>query len=131
MFRIWIHTLCRHSDSDDELKYFTKTDRDVLVPVEIPVQLDLALHRPAFHYNLNSWFDNMSYLVAGNAVDGNRDGVPDEGSISASGFYSNPWWSVDFGQLTFVQTVIIFSESCSNFCGEYTRKLVDLRNLIV
>ena len=60
--------------------------------------------------------------AANNAADGNRNGLDSDASVSASGFYSNPWWSVDFGQLTCVQTVIIFSEVCQNFCGKYTKK---------
>ena len=54
--------------------------------------------------------------VASRAVDGNTDGVWDNGSLAHTGRQANPWWEVDLGQTHPLGTVNVWNRSASDNC---------------
>lgn len=54
--------------------------------------------------------------VASRAVDGNTDGVWDNGSLAHTGRQANPWWEVDLGQNHSLGTVNVWNRSASDDC---------------
>ncbi|KAM7176074.1 uncharacterized protein RBU57_001934 isoform 3-T3 [Macrochelys suwanniensis] len=76
---------------------------------------NLALGRPAIQ---SSTYENygLGKAMAGNAVDGKRDGIWEQGSCSHTQYDTEPWWKVDLGSQHSISAVIVKNrEDC---CGE-------------
>ena len=54
--------------------------------------------------------------TASRAVDGNTDGVWDNGSVAHTGKQANPWWEVDLGEDHPLGVVNVWNRSSSDNC---------------
>ena len=71
---------------------------------------NLALHKAASQSS-TGWGGK-----AERAVDGNTDGVWDNGSVSHTGQQANPWWEVDLGESHPLGVVNVWNRSSSDNC---------------
>ena len=72
---------------------------------------NLALNKPATQSS-TGWGGEAS-----RAVDGNTDGVWDNGSLSHTGKEDNPWWQVDLGSAQPIGQVKVWNRSADDKCG--------------
>lgn len=49
--------------------------------------------------------------------DGNRDNNIADNSCSVTNSQLKPWWAVDLGQMSYVETIAVFTENCPS-CGK-------------
>jgi len=72
----------------------------------VAANTNLALNRPATQ---SSNYDAMG--TAGKAVDGNSDGNYWNGSVATTDYNSNPWWQVDLGAPSTVNSVVVWNRT--------------------
>lgn len=81
-----------------------------------PLPQNLAFNKPATQ---SSWGYGG---VASRAVDGNTNGIYGSGSVTHSGYMSQPWWQVDLGGLAAIQSVQLWNRTdcCAERLANFT-----------
>ena len=88
---------------------------------EIVQQHNLALGQPTYKSDGQQTLNGYSTISA-NAVDGNPDGILSDNScttVTYSYATTNPWWAVDLGQPTYVDTIFIISPNWCQSCSKH------------
>jgi hypothetical protein len=64
----------------------------------------------------SSNFPGYSFVIAASAVDGNTDGKFLNNSVTVTNFEANPWWQVDLGSTSTVNSILIWNRT--DCCGD-------------
>src|SRR6185369_7438483 len=79
---------------------------------------NLALRKAA---SQSTTLPGTSTAAAASAVDGNTDGSFYGGSVTATDFQTSPWWQVDLGATSTVNSVIVYNRTdcCASRLADY------------